>query len=725
MAGNILYKLSLDSTPFEKGLNQAARKMDAFGRQMQGFGKSLSTYVTAPIIAMGAIAVKSWDAQAKALAQVEQGIKTTGGAAGYTAKELGKMAEKLQSKTLFGDEKILQDVTAQLLTFTGVAGREFDRAQQAALDLATRLNGDLKGAAIMVGKALNDPILGLTAMRRVGVAFTDSQQEMIKGLVASGKQMEAQRVILAELERQYGGSAEAAAKVGMGPLQQLANAVDDLGEEFGKILTEMIVPLTEKLRSLTTVVAGLSDETKKNIVHWGLIAAAVGPVLYGFGKVISIGGTMVAMIGKIAAAFRWLGAAVLANPIVLMIAAAVAALAAFGIAVKMVIDNWKGLVGFMEYTWDSITLMFVQGKNFIVKIFQNMLNGIIGMLNRLLSAVGIKGIKAIDWSKAMDNNSDAIERLKKKIADNPYKGIENFMGSWSMYKKAASDAMASVKGMFKKDMDEMAAKSTETAVVAAGNIQVIAGGGGTPGGGGSGGGTAPTGTRAPVNMSKISPIQTSGLASLIDTKTLAEKATSVKNTMMDMSQVVQSSMADMFSTFGESIGQLALGETAIKGVFNNILALLFDFLGQFGKALIAAGIAALALDALIKTPGAGVAAIAAGTALIALTTIAKGVLRKGVSQSASSQSSQAAVTSPYLSSAPKFASGGIVSGPTMAMVGDNINSHRDPEIISPLSKLQQLLNVNQAIPARIELYASGDTLQAVLDTRNRKLNRLR
>jgi hypothetical protein len=722
MAGNILYKLSLDATPFEKGLNQAARKMDAFGRQMQGFGKSLSTYVTAPIAAMGAVAMKSWDAQAKALAQVEQGLRTTGGAAGYTANELGKMAEKLQSKTLFGDEKILQDVTAQLLTFTNVAGREFDRAQQAALDLATRLDGDLKGAAIMVGKALNDPIRGLTAMRRVGVAFTDSQQEMIKGLVASGKQMEAQRLILAELERQYGGSAEAAAKVGMGPLQQLANAVDDLGEEFGKILTEMIGPLTEKLRSLTTVVAGLSDETKKNIVHWGLIAAAAGPVVYGFGKVISFGGTLVALIGKIGAAFKWLSASFLANPIVIAIALIVAALAGFALYIKTFVDNWKAYTGYLAYAWDKVALKFAEGKNFMITVFQNLLNGVIGMLNKLLNVVGLKGIKAIDWSGAIDKNSEAIARLKADIAGNPFKDIDNSRVTWDKLKETATNTMESIKNVFKRNMNEVAASSEETAGVVSSNMQVIAGGGGGSGvsAGGSSGTSARTSASAPGMMSSMSP---TSLGSL-DTKTLGEKFKNVgdeiKTVAIDVSQTVQNGLGGMFDAFSEGIGSMIAGTGDVRNLFKGLLSATMDFVGQFGKALMLSGLGGIAFKKLIANPAL---AVGAGIALMALAATVKAIMSKGPAGSSSSGGSVS--SGPSISSAPKFATGGIISGPTLAMVGDNINAHRDPEIVSPLSKLQQMLNINQGMPARIELYASGDSLQAVLDTRNRKLNRLR
>ena len=59
----------------------------------------------------------------------------------------------------------------------------------------------MTNAAVLVGKALNDPKKGLTALRRVGVQFTDAQEDQIKALVKSGKTMDAQKIILRELAK--------------------------------------------------------------------------------------------------------------------------------------------------------------------------------------------------------------------------------------------------------------------------------------------------------------------------------------------------------------------------------------------------------------------------------------------------------------------------------------------------------------------------------------------
>lgn len=220
------------------GLRSSLLKLGAaFG---VGFGvQQLRSFATA--------SVDAFREQQKAIAQVEAGLKSTGNQVGITSEKLQQMASDLQSKTLFGDEEILKDATAQLLTFTNIAGDNFGRTQEAVLDLATRLDGDLKSASIQLGKALNDPVANLSALSRSGIQFSQSQKDVIKALTESGKLAEAQTIILDELNKQYGGSAEAAAEAD-GGLTQLSNTIGDAKEKFGEIILEGLKPTIKGLK---------------------------------------------------------------------------------------------------------------------------------------------------------------------------------------------------------------------------------------------------------------------------------------------------------------------------------------------------------------------------------------------------------------------------------------------------------------------------------------------
>ena len=151
--------LSMNNTQFQGKLSASQKALIHFKRQLKTVGASIAgAFAVGAITNFAKSAVQALDKQLKAQQKVTQAITSTGMAAGFASKELFNMAKALQKVTLFGDEDILEGATAQLLTFTHIAGREFERAQKAVLDVSTVLGQDLKSTAIQLGKALNDPV---------------------------------------------------------------------------------------------------------------------------------------------------------------------------------------------------------------------------------------------------------------------------------------------------------------------------------------------------------------------------------------------------------------------------------------------------------------------------------------------------------------------------------------------------------------------------------------
>jgi len=241
--------------------------------------------------------------------------------------QLEEMAAGLQRISLYDDDQILKEVTANLLTFTNVTGTQFDKAQVAILNLSTRLGTDLTSASVQVGKALNDPIKGVTALGRAGVQFTAQQKELITTLTESGDVAGAQSIILQELETQFGGAAEAAANVD--PYTQLANEVGNLSEDFGVIINEAIKPLVAYVRQAVDAIKGWSDETKTTVLVIGGLLAVLGPVLIAVSSLITAYTTIKGALIAARAAQIGLNLATLANPYVL----AAAAVATLGVAI--------------------------------------------------------------------------------------------------------------------------------------------------------------------------------------------------------------------------------------------------------------------------------------------------------------------------------------------------------------------------------------------------------
>lgn len=261
----------------DDAVSRAQDRLTRWGGGLTKIGAGISA-VMAPAILAFSGSVQAFDDSAKAAAKVEQAIKSTGGAAGFAAAQLFEVAAGLQDVTRFDGDEILNKVTAQLLTFTNIAGSEFLRAQTAALDLATVLDGDLQSASIMLGKALNDPVKGLSALGKAGIQFSEQQKEVIKSLAEAGDLAAAQQIILGELERQYGGQAEAAAQAGMGAVDQLKNAWGDVVETVGGVIASILPPVVDFFRTMVDGFLGLPEPMQRFIVVAGLVAAALGPL---------------------------------------------------------------------------------------------------------------------------------------------------------------------------------------------------------------------------------------------------------------------------------------------------------------------------------------------------------------------------------------------------------------------------------------------------------------
>jgi len=229
--------------------------------------------------------------QERVTRQLDAAIKSTGGVAGFTTKELEKMAAGFQKVTNFGDEAIL-GMQSVLLTFTNLRDDVFPGATEAVLNLAERMGVDLNSAAIQLGKALNDPIANLSALSRAGIQFSVEQKSVIKSLWETGQQARAQKIILKELENQFGGSAKAARDSFGGSLKSLGNAFNDLLEGDGGLndakgaVEELIVVLQdpgtkEAFDSLVGAVVGVTTALAKGVIALTSFGDSLGKFLAG------------------------------------------------------------------------------------------------------------------------------------------------------------------------------------------------------------------------------------------------------------------------------------------------------------------------------------------------------------------------------------------------------------------------------------------------------------
>jgi hypothetical protein len=219
-----------DLQNFDRAVDNTATKAEANAKRLANIARGMGLATIGVSVAILKRTIEETIEAQRVTAQLEAVIKSTGGVAGRTSKQIDEMATALQRTTTFSDDAI-KSGQALLLTFTKIRGAEFDAATRAMLDMAQAMGGDLRGAALQLGKALNDPAQGLTALTRSGVSFSESQKRVIQQMVETGRVAEAQKLILAELQVQFGGSAEAARNTLGGAIAGLKNAFGDLFEE--------------------------------------------------------------------------------------------------------------------------------------------------------------------------------------------------------------------------------------------------------------------------------------------------------------------------------------------------------------------------------------------------------------------------------------------------------------------------------------------------------------
>ena len=300
-------KLVTDTADYQKGLDSASEKAKGFssnlGSIFKGAGIAGIGVATAGIVGMGKALFDSVQAAAdaqKVQTQTEAVLKSTGGSAGVTADMVSDLANKFVALTPIEDETV-QSGENMLLTFTNIGKNVFPQATETMLDMSTALGQDVTASAMQLGKALNDPVQGVTALRRVGVQLTDSQQAMIKSMVDAGNVEGAQKIILQELQREFGGSAQAAGQTFAGSLEILKNQFGNLKEAIGggllPVLTKLMSGLTGYVTQATGIISSTGSMSTKVSMFGDLIGQLSGDIA---GKIPGIVDKAVGLIQGIA-----------------------------------------------------------------------------------------------------------------------------------------------------------------------------------------------------------------------------------------------------------------------------------------------------------------------------------------------------------------------------------------------------------------------------------------
>lgn len=313
---------SMDRT--EGASRRSSRAMGVLSASAHGVRSSFRVMGVGMVGALAVVGVgvglvlsqmRGWIAEAREAAaagkQTASVIKATGGAAHVTAQQVGDLAGAISNKVGVDDEAI-QAGENLLLTFKGVRNETgkgndiFNQATATIVDMTAAMNNGkvtsegLKASTIQVGKALNDPIKGITALTKVGVTFTDQQKKQIISLTQHGHALEAQKIILGELSSEFGGFAAASAD----PMQKLGVVFGNIKETIGTALLPYVNRLSTWLGERAPAVAATA------VKAIGGIAQGVGTLVHGFQSGTATGKGFLGFMSRVGAvsagAWSWI-----------------------------------------------------------------------------------------------------------------------------------------------------------------------------------------------------------------------------------------------------------------------------------------------------------------------------------------------------------------------------------------------------------------------------------
>lgn len=337
-------RVSRDLRGLEDDAGRTERGISSSMKAVGGAATLAGAALTTGLVVEGGKAIASLARIEKINAQTASALESTGGAANITAGELESLAGSIELKTSVEAESV-QEGENLLLTFTNLRNEAgegndiFNQATEIMTDMSVALGTDAKSSAIQLGKALNDPIKGISALQRVGVTFTEEQKAQITAMAESGDMMGAQKLILAELNKEFGGSAAALGGTLQGQWTQLGHQIGTFTETVMSGAMPALGFLTRGLVWLTQKLNGMSPATQTAIaIGAGLVAlfttlGGAALLLVGF-----LGPVVIAAGGLSAAFAAVVGYLTPLLAVAIPFVAVVAALAAGGL---LLYRNWS------------------------------------------------------------------------------------------------------------------------------------------------------------------------------------------------------------------------------------------------------------------------------------------------------------------------------------------------------------------------------------------------
>ena len=675
--------LEAKSDKLVKALDKSSNKLKQFGADASRIGKGLSVGLTLPIAAAGVAAIKLASDFEESLNKVDVSFKKSSA----SVKEFSKT-----TLTQFG---IAQGTALDMAAMFGDMGTSMGLTTVQAAKMSTSMVGLAGDLASFKNIKIEEATTALAAvftgetesLKRLGIVMTEAnlkQFALTQGITKNIKEMtQAEKTTLryqyviastgnaqGDFARTQGGAAN--------QMRIFTESLKEIGANLGQILLPAFTKMVTKVNGLLKAFMGLDDGTKKTILIITGIVAAVGPFLMMLGK-------LPGLLSLAAGGFRVLTAAMIANPI-LAVATAIAA----------------------------VTVALVQYRK----------------SQKEANKVALEQMDAAQLGEKIE----ALEKRKQSLFKRGYKDgqfrVQQVQDEIDVYKKQLVVVNEAIKA--NEDLEKQKNKTAAAPIQpAAGPVRQQATGVSALG---ATAGTA-MGTTQQLNLqagsSLLGEMQTVGLDpatalansvangnGILRTK-LAETATILNEASVEITPHLQNMAEGMGSALGNAI---ANGGNLLGALGGVLLGGIGDIAIQLGKTAISIGLAMKAIKMSFKNPAT---AIAAGIALIALGTVIKSVV-PGIVQG-KGDGGGIKQSGPRSGAVAAFANGGIVSGPTLGLMGEYAGAKSNPEVIAPLDKLKNMIGSRQAQQVNVggEFRLNGQDLVVALQRAEKQRGRIK
>jgi phage-related protein len=636
VAGNprIVVDFVSDTSGLSSGFAKAEGSSSKFASSLKSVGKAGALAAGAAGVGALIYTVKTgigeWEQSQKVTAQTEAVIKSTGKAAGVTTKQVQDLAGSIMKKTGIDDEAV-QSGENLLLTFTNIRNETgknndiFTQATRIMTDMSVALGQDMKTSAIQLGKALNDPVKGMSALRRVGVSFTQAQQDQVKAMVAAGDQMGAQKLILRELTKEFGGSAEAVGKTLPGQLAIVRESFNNFaGDLVGKTIPyieQVITYLQKNWPQISAVIQQGMANIKPALAAFGDALAALGPLV-------------LAIVGVIRDNWNLIGPIIQANVKVIQD------------AFRVIADIFTVIAALLRGDWSGAWKAFTQLVQDLVRLMVDNIKKTLLPLQMLLTVLwaGIRAAATAAWNGILSLVTSVNNQIRALVT-----------GVWQAITGAVTTAV----------------NATRTAVTAAWNAITVA-------------------TAAAANATRAA-------ASAAWQAIRAAVAAAAQATQAAVSaawNAIRAAVSAASAAASAAVNALRSAFSAAGGAASGLRGILSALQGGLNAAMGAAKAAASVFTGPLEAAGR-----AASSALGPLSGIASAIAGAFNAAAGAARALTDAIRSipshinlpsipggGLISKIPGLAEGGLVSSPTLALIGE-----AGPEAVVPLAQFNALI----------------------------------